>query len=364
MSSPRRTLVRALALAAAAAVAPATLIAQTAAPADGGEHTVRRGDTLWHLAGRCLGDPFRWPELHQANRGVVENPHLIYPGERLAMPCGTPADATAARPAADTTIAVVGGVEVSGDTPTPETAAQPELPSDGLAERRWQEYLSAPYAAPSGAPPGAGRVHGISATVPSARSGWRALALGDEVRVELPFGAAAEPGARFVVVARESARVRGGEGGLARGAQVVRPTGVVELEQLEGGFVRGRVVQVLGAIREGQELLPMPAAAPAAGTGTSGAAATVAWVEDAALLPSVQDWVILAPSGAAGLVTGDQVEMLHPVRDASGATLGTEVVATARVVRVTALGASAMITSVSRPLVAVGMEARVVISGN
>ncbi len=361
MSSTRRTLVRALALVAVAAVAPATLIAQTAAPAGSGEHTVRRGDTLWHLAGRCLGDPFRWPELHQANRSVVENPHRIYPGERLAMPCGAPTDATATRPADDREVATVGGVEVLGDGPILEATVQPALPADGLAERRRQEYLSAPYAAPSGAPQGAGRVHALSGDAPTARDRGRSLALGDQVRIELPFGATQEPGARFIAITRESGRAGGGEYGLDRTAQVVRPTGVVELEKVEGGLVRGRVVQVIGSIHDGQELLPVPAI-PATGTGTAGAAARVAWVEDGALLPSVQDWVILEPTGVNTLVDGDRVEMLHPVTDASGAVLGMEVVATARVVRATALGATALITTVRRPLVAVGAPVRVVVS--
>ena len=60
-----------------------------------GSHEVRRGDTLWDLAGRYLSDPFRWPELYDANRGVVEDPDRIYPGERLTLP-GAPQ--TAVRP--------------------------------------------------------------------------------------------------------------------------------------------------------------------------------------------------------------------------------------------------------------------------
>ena len=368
MSSFRRPLVHALVVAAVAATAPAALLAQPAVQAEGGEHVVRRGDTLWHLAGRCLGDPFRWPELHQANTAVVANPHLIYPGERLQMPCGTPADATATAPAADAQVAVVGEVAVNGPgnggTSTPGETAQPAVDADGRAERRQLDYMSAPYAAPAGSPRGAGRVHALSRTASRASQPRQRLLLGDEVRLELPEGAAPEPGARFLAVRRESGRESGRASGLARDAQIVRPTGVVELREFEGGLVRGLVVQVIDDLEEAQELIPIPVAGPEAGAGASGASARIVWVESGALLPSVQHWVVLAPTAGVELVEGDRLELLHPVAGETGNRVGDEVVATAHVVRVTPQGASAMLTSVLKPVVAVGTAARVVIAGN
>ena len=50
------------------------------------EHVVRRGDTLWDLARAYLMNPFLWPRIFEANRTVVENPHWIYPDERLMIP--------------------------------------------------------------------------------------------------------------------------------------------------------------------------------------------------------------------------------------------------------------------------------------
>jgi len=47
-------------------------------------HTVRRGDTLWDLCDRYYDNPYAWPKVWSYNP-QVENPHWIYPGDRLRM---------------------------------------------------------------------------------------------------------------------------------------------------------------------------------------------------------------------------------------------------------------------------------------
>ncbi|MDQ3494455.1 MAG: LysM peptidoglycan-binding domain-containing protein [Pseudomonadota bacterium] len=70
------------------AVALLTLATYAAAQGLRGDHpdtyVVKRGDTLWDIAGRFLQRPWLWPEIWQANP-QIRNPHLIYPGDVLSL---------------------------------------------------------------------------------------------------------------------------------------------------------------------------------------------------------------------------------------------------------------------------------------
>lgn len=49
-------------------------------------HTVKKGDTLWDIAGFYLNNPFLWPDIYELNRDKIENPHWIYPDQVFELP--------------------------------------------------------------------------------------------------------------------------------------------------------------------------------------------------------------------------------------------------------------------------------------
>lgn len=57
-----------------------------AAPRYRGTYTVSRGDTLWDIASEVYGNPLRWKDLYQANRGLIKRASLIQPGQTLMLP--------------------------------------------------------------------------------------------------------------------------------------------------------------------------------------------------------------------------------------------------------------------------------------
>ncbi len=58
---------------------------------EGGEgeptfHTVEKGDTLWAIAEKTMGNGAKYTEIFEANRPMLSDPDKIYPGQVLRIP--------------------------------------------------------------------------------------------------------------------------------------------------------------------------------------------------------------------------------------------------------------------------------------
>lgn len=49
-------------------------------------YTVVAGDSLSKIAKREYGDANEWKRIYEANRHIIKNPDLIYPGQELSIP--------------------------------------------------------------------------------------------------------------------------------------------------------------------------------------------------------------------------------------------------------------------------------------
>ncbi len=49
-------------------------------------YTVKKGDTLWGISKKYLGNGAKYNTIYEANKGIIKNPNLIYVGQVLTIP--------------------------------------------------------------------------------------------------------------------------------------------------------------------------------------------------------------------------------------------------------------------------------------
>lgn len=69
-----------------ASVQPARATTNSPAPAAAQSYTVVKGDCLYNIAKKFYGSGAKYTTIYNANKGVIGNPNLIYPGQVLTIP--------------------------------------------------------------------------------------------------------------------------------------------------------------------------------------------------------------------------------------------------------------------------------------
>jgi hypothetical protein len=105
-------------------------------------HIVQKGDTLWDLGTKYLGNPFAWPQIWELNKWV-KDPHWIYPGDPLIVD-------------GSRTVVPAAGKEGESSAPSDVAGLKPDVhrvAKPVLAEYAYsfQDFIQIPFLAPKGA---------------------------------------------------------------------------------------------------------------------------------------------------------------------------------------------------------------------
>lgn len=320
-----------------------------------GVHEVRNGDTLWDLSRQYLQDPFRWPDIFRLNEDVVENPHLIYPRERLRIPGleGRQADASNGNggevdetPAARTVFytpevprsqrTFIGSVEVANAAVTPGEFYSAGMLVDESQVRtigRVEEVVS-PTVVPVGIPHQVSLYDKAYAVVAEG-----SVREGDRVHL-------VRPGRRIEAVGR-----------------VYEPTGLARVLSVEAGTATIEVDELFDVVEIGNLVLPLPdygVPTGAVARETGGLEGQLIAFERSQAVYSVQDVAFLNLGRQVGVVEGDEFEVVIPGEQRDWGQRPEVVVGRLRVVRVMGDTSAAQVIEVEHPALEPGLVVRLV----
>ena len=73
-----------------ATAAPPTIVEneppKIEAPEKPTKYVVKKGDSLWKIAGKVYHNPLKWPRISRANKEKIKNPNKIYANQVLVIP--------------------------------------------------------------------------------------------------------------------------------------------------------------------------------------------------------------------------------------------------------------------------------------
>ena len=222
-----------------------------------------------------------------------------------------------------------------------------------IAPRRG-EFDAAPFLIAPARLASAGRiVRRVGAAAAGSTKDVQLVLIADEVEITPPAGVSLSVGDRLVALQDRAI--------LESGAHVALPGGVLVVTQADAGRPIIAVVhRQSGRLAQGHLLLPVTGG-PAAPVRADAAAGdqmrtTVLWVDNEALLPTLQSYLLLAAGTAQGVQAGDEFAL---VKTRGSANTGEEQrIAVVRVVRSDATGSTAIVVRQDRGEIAVGIGAR------
>lgn len=355
MTICRSSLTLAVLGALAIGVAPVAMAQDPARPAT---HTVQRGDTLWDLARRYLGDPFLWPQIYRLNTDVVADPHWIYPGEVLRL--GGSEEARAVPDEAGAGVGQRAGVPAQQEWQEGESlfprrrAVDASAALEAYRDRTYRPLRAGEFHASGFLTEGEALPFGtlLGNTVPSqiqTVSQRSFPLLGSQVAVRPPAGATYAVGDSLLVVQL----LPGPSGQQREWGNIVRPTGILVVDEVDGARVVATVRGAFHEMRDAQLVLPVerfvPGGEERAQPVANGVTGRVIMSREAHPMRHPMDVVFIDVGRAAGVSPGDLFEVSRGHEPNAVDATGNEVMALMQVVHVRERSATARLLTVTSP---------------
>jgi hypothetical protein len=283
-------------------------------------HIVEKGDTLWDLGRKYLGNPYVWPQIWEMNRWV-EDPHWIYPGDPLLVPTGS--QALGASDGPDPAVADL----------VPDRPAAAHHGRTGYAYA-FRDFLQLPYLASRGAGPhfrklGALRITGCQ------KEDRQCLSRGDIVYLDGGRKKGLRVGDRMVVLKvakRGLTHPDAGPGGRSMG-DVVQHAAILRVLAVHAKNAEAAIEDTLDGVDVGDQAVryeppaliqakDAPLRQDTRGSTDSGARAKIIYGRNGATLLGHGDLVLIDGGGRKGIVVGDVLLVLRDrqmVQDGGGA---------------------------------------------
>jgi len=200
-------------------------------------YVIKKGDTLWGISEKFLKDPDYWPSLW-SNNPFIRNPHLIYPGQKIAIRDGRleilPSQSEQAQATAQEPETLETAIEKAGIEPQEEITISTMGGATGFVSSSQLETLG---------------------TLVDTIDNRLLMATGETVFVEMKNLEGAKPGDRFLLI-DVGEEVTHPITGKVVGKRITK-LGTVELTQINQAVATGVITSANSEINRGALLLPL-----------------------------------------------------------------------------------------------------------